>query len=249
MFRTLSVFFHNGRQYIPSIRSAALAEPFRGRPVITTIKIDEKKAAAMCPAGAIKTAPLSIDLGRCLFCGECARAFPEKIIFTPDHKISANKRENLVIRAGDDLPVMVDRSAVRREIRRLCGRSMKLRQVSAAGDNSAEWECNASGNVQFDMGRFGIEFVASPRHADGILITGPVSRNMARALEICHDSTPSPQIIILAGTDAISGGMWADSSAVDRSFIASHTVDLYIPGNPPHPLTIINGILDLMTWD
>lgn len=249
MFRTLSVFIHNGRQYIPSIRSAALAEPFRGRPVITTIKIDEKKAAAMCPSGAIATSPLTIDLGRCLFCGECARAFPEKIIFTPDHKISANKRQDLVIRAGDDLPVMVDRTEVRKEIRRLCGRSMKLRQVSAAGDNSAEWECNASGNVQFDMGRFGIEFVASPRHADGILITGPVSRNMARALEICHDSTPSPQVIILAGTDAISGGMWAGSSAVDRGFIDSHKVDLYIPGNPPHPLTIINGILDLMTWD
>ncbi|HPS58042.1 MAG TPA: NADH:ubiquinone oxidoreductase [Spirochaetota bacterium] len=249
MFRTLSVFFHNGRQFIPSIRSAELREPFRGRPVITTIRIDEKKAAALCPVKAIGTAPLSIDMGRCLFCGECARAFPEKIIFTADHKISANKREDLVIHAGNDLPVHVDRYAVRKEIRSVCGRSMKLRQVSAAGDNSTEWELGASGNVQFDMGRFGIEFVASPRHADGIVITGPVSVNMARALQICHDSTPSPQIIILAGTDAISGGIWNGSSAIDRSFIDRHKVDLYIPGNPPHPLTIINGILDLMTWD
>ncbi len=249
MFRTLSVFFHNGRQYIPSIRGAELSAPFRGRPVITTVKIDEKKVAAMCPVKAIGTAPLTIDLGRCLFCGECSRAFPEKIIFTSDHKISANRREDLVIRAGSDLPVHVDRGAVRREIRKICGRSMKLRQVSAAGDNSAEWELNASGNVQFDMGRFGIEFVASPRHADGIVITGPVSRNMAAALQICHDSTPSPQIIILAGTDAISGGIWTGSKAIDRSFIDTNKIDLYIPGNPPHPLTIINGLLDLMTWD
>lgn len=249
MFRTLSVFFHNGRQYIPSIRGAELKSPFRGRPVITTVKVDEKRIAAVCPVKAIGTAPLTIDLGRCLFCGECSRAFPGKIIFTPDHRISANRREDLVIRAGNDLPVRVDRAAVRPEIRRICGKSMKLRQVSAAGDNSAEWELNASGNVQFDMGRFGIEFVASPRHADGIVITGPVSRNMASALQICHDSTPSPQIIILAGTDAISGGIWSGSGAIDRSFIDSHRADLYIPGNPPHPLTIINGILDLMKWD
>lgn len=249
MFRTLSIVYHNGRQFIPGIRTTQLAEPFRGRPMITTVKIDEKKAAAMCPTGAIGTSPLSIDLGKCLFCGECARAFPQKIIFTTDHKICANKREDLVVRAGNDMPVAVDRSAVRKEIRSVCGKSMKFRQVSAAGDNSAEWECTASGNVQFDMGRYGIEFVASPRHADGIVITGPVSRNMARALQICHDSTPSPQIIILAGTDAISGGIWNGSSAIDRSFIESHRVDLYIPGNPPHPLTIINGILDLMTWD
>jgi Ni,Fe-hydrogenase III small subunit len=125
------------------------------------------------------------------------------------------------------------------------GRSLKLRQVSAAGDNSCEWELNAANNVQFDMGRFGIEFVASPRHADGIVITGPISENMAEPLQICYDAVPDPKIVVLVGTDAISGGITGDSSAINRSFLSMYPIDLYIPGNPAHPLTIINGFLDL----
>jgi Ni,Fe-hydrogenase III small subunit len=135
---------------------------------------------------------------------------------------------------------------VRKDIRRLFGSSLKLRQVSAAGDNSTELELNASGNVNFDMGRYGIEFVASPRHADGIVITGPVSRNMAEPLQITYDATPSPKIIILAGTDAISGGIFEGSPAIDRKFIENNHIDLYVPGNPVHPLTFINGVLDLL---
>jgi len=126
------------------------------------------------------------------------------------------------------------------------GGSLKLRQVSAGGDNSCELELNAANNVQFDMSRFGIDFVASPRHADGIVITGPITRNMAEALEICYNAIPDPKILILAGTDAISGGIFADSPELNREFIEKHHIDLYIPGNPVHPLTFINGILSLL---
>ena len=104
---------------------------------------------------------------------------------------------------------------------------------------------NASGNVNFDMGRYGIEFVASPRHADGIVITGPISGNMAEALQICYDATPSPKIVVLTGTAAISGGIFENSPDLIRSFFNDIKPDLYVPGNPPHPLTFINGILDL----
>jgi Ni,Fe-hydrogenase III small subunit len=96
------------------------------------------------------------------------------------------------------------------------------------------------------MGRFGIEFVASPRHADGIVITGPITENMAEALHICYDAVPHPKIIILVGTDAISGGIFAVSKAIQRDFTGKYPVDLYVPGNPPHPLTFINGILRLL---
>jgi len=96
------------------------------------------------------------------------------------------------------------------------------------------------------MGRYGIEFVASPRHADGIVITGPISKNMAEPLRITYEAIPSPKIIILAGTDAISGGIFEGSPAIDRSFIGQNHIDLYIPGNPVHPLTFINGVLDLL---
>ena len=125
------------------------------------------------------------------------------------------------------------------------GRSLKLRQISAGGDNSCEWELGAANNVQFDMSRYGIDFVASPRHADGIVITGPITKNMAEAVQICYDAVPEPKIIVLVGTDAISGGIFAGSNAIDRSFLDKYKVDLYIPGNPAHPLTIINGLLDL----
>jgi Ni,Fe-hydrogenase III small subunit len=127
------------------------------------------------------------------------------------------------------------------------GGSLKLRQISAGGDNSCEAELNAAGNVNFDMGRFGIEFVASPRHADGIVITGPISENMAEPVQICYDATPNPKIIILAGTDAISGGIFLESKAINRSFLEKYPIDLYIPGNPVHPLTFINGVLGLIS--
>jgi Ni,Fe-hydrogenase III small subunit len=96
------------------------------------------------------------------------------------------------------------------------------------------------------MGRYGIEFVASPRHADGIVITGPISKNMAEPLEITYKAIPSPKIIILAGTDAISGGIFEGSPAIERRFIEQHLIDLFVPGNPVHPLTFINGVMDLV---
>jgi Ni,Fe-hydrogenase III small subunit len=185
-------------------------------------------------------------MGKCVFCGECQRQFPSTVHFTKDYKISSESREGLIIAEGNDQPIRINPEKVRKEISRLFGKSLKLRQVAAAGDNSCEWELNAAGNVNFDMGRFGIEFVASPRHANGIVITGPISKNMAEPLQICYDAIPHPKIIILAGTDAISGGIFAGSPAIDRSFLDNHKVDLFIPGNPVHPLTFINGILDLI---
>jgi Ni,Fe-hydrogenase III small subunit len=152
----------------------------------------------------------------------------------------------LVIQADQNTPITLDPDRVREEIRTLFRRSLKLRQVSAAGDASNEMELNAAGNVNFDMGRYGIEFVASPRHADGLVITGPISENMAEALQICYDATPSPKLIILCGTDAISGGLFSGSPALNREFLSKYPVDLYVPGNPVHPLTFINGVLELI---
>jgi Ni,Fe-hydrogenase III small subunit len=177
---------------------------------------------------------------------ECAFLLEGRIRFMNDYRIAASRREDLIIRPGDDKPVRLDQSAIRKDIRKLFRNSLKLRQVSAGGDNSGEMELNATGNVNFDFGRYGVEFVASPRHADGIVITGPVTENMAEALKICYEAVPEPSVIILVGTDAISGGMFSDSPAIDRSFIDSHKPDLYVPGNPAHPLTFINGVMDML---
>jgi Ni,Fe-hydrogenase III small subunit len=245
MLENTKIVHHQGKQFIPDVTTAKVPGIFRGRPVISLEMVDETKLQAVCPTGAIAVKPVSIDLGKCTFCGECAKQFPDKIKFTTDYKISTNERERLIVKEGDDKPVEVNPAKVREEIHRVFGSSLKLRQISAAGDNSCEWELNAANNVQFDMSRFGIDFVASPRHADGIVITGPISENMAEPVQICFDATPAPKIVVLVGTDAISGGIFADSPAVDRSFLDKYPIDLYIPGNPAHPLTIINGLLDL----
>ena len=246
MFNTIKILYHQGKQYIPDLRAARVPGIFRGKPEISSLPADVHALAGCCPTGAISTDPVAIDLGKCTFCGECSRLFPGKVKFTTDYRLATNDRNKLIVREGDTKPIALDENLIRKEIRRIFSGSLKLRQVSAAGDNSCELELNACGNVNFDMSRYGIEFVASPRHADGIVITGPVSKNMAVPLQLTYDATPSPKIIVLAGTDAISGGIFAGSPALDRSFIENNKIDLYVPGNPVHPLTFINGIADLL---
>jgi len=246
MIADLKILKQHGKQYIPDITKAEVPSPFRGLPVISEKKMDENELVEFCPVNAISASPVSINLGKCTFCGDCAFAFPDKIVFTNDHRIATNDPDQLIVSEGRQSKITVDASKIRKEIIGMFGRSLKLRQVSAAGDNSGELELGACGNVNFDMGRFGIEFVASPRHADGIVVTGPISKNMSEALEICYYAVPEPRLLILVGTDAISGGIFAGSPALDRSFLERHKVDLYVPGNPAHPLTFINGLLDLI---
>jgi len=220
--------------------------PFKGRPEISLEKVDEEALISLCPTGAISKSPVRIDMGKCVMCGECSFVFPDKIRFTTDYKIATNVRERLIVKEGDLNPITLDETKIRSEIRSLFGRSLKLREISAAGSNADEQELNACGNPNFDMGRFGIEFLASPRHCDGIVITGPISENMAEATQVCYDAVPDPKIVILVGSDAISGGIFAGSGALNRSFLDKYPIDLFVPGNPPHPLTFVNGVLELI---
>ena len=243
----IKVLKSHGWQYIPDLNNVTLTEEFRGRPELTITEdmADAEAAAKMCPTGAISTAPFSLDMGRCLFCGECALRAPKNIRFTNDYKISTTSREALVIKPGDER-VDFHPENVRKEIPQLFGRALKLRQVSAGGDASVEMELNATGNVNFDFGRYGVEFVASPRHADGVVITGPISVNMAEALDICYNSIPDPKIVIVCGSEACSGGLYADSRAVDRRFLERYNVDLWLPGAPTHPMTFIDGVMNML---
>ncbi len=248
MLNELKVLRSHGKQYVKNLRTQPVSDLFRGRPVISDKITGEEisQLVDICPVKAISEKNASIDLGKCVFCRECSFLFPDKISFTNDYRIATNQRESLIIKPGDNNVVTLNEKLIRSEIRRMFKRALKLRQVSAAGDNSCEMELAASGNVNFDLGRYGIEFVASPRHADGIVITGPISENMEKALEICYDAIPEPRIIILAGSDAISGGVFSESEAIRRRFIEEHHIDLYVPGNPVHPLTFINGVLNLL---
>ena len=240
----------HGRQYIPDLDAVCLTEKFRGRPELTEPSDDEQRAAltraaAVCPTQAIAAAPFTLDLGRCLFCGECARIAPRAIRFTNDYRIGSPTREGLRLAPGMDR-VPFDPAAVREQIATAFGHALKLRQVSAGGDASVEMELGATGNVNFDLGRFGIGFTASPRHADGVVVSGPVTANMAEALEICYDAVAEPKILVACGSEACSGGLFADSRAVDRTFFDTHTPDLWLPGAPTHPMTYIDGMMNLL---
>jgi len=243
----IKVLRSHGRQYIPDLDAVELTEEFRGRPVLTGggDLAEVEAAAALCPTGALTAAPFALDLERCMFCGECARTAPRHIAFTNDYRIGAPTREALVVRPGDRC-VAFDPEAVRKEIVGCFGRALRLREVCAGGDASVEMELNATGNVNFDLGRYGIGFTASPRHADGVVVSGPVTRGMAEALEICYEAVPDPKLLIVCGTEACSGGLFAGSPAVDRTFFDRHRVDLWLPGAPTHPMVFIDGIRTLL---
>jgi Ni,Fe-hydrogenase III small subunit/ferredoxin len=243
--KALAVRRAEGEPVITDIAAAVTPARFRGKPTLDSSRCPEGCAICVevCPTAAISLDPLTIDLGACVFCPLCVEACPEgAIAYTNDYKMAATSRDGLLLREGSD----VTPEACTREIRRLFGRSLKLRSVSAGGCNGCELELNALSNVNFDIARFGIEFVASPRHADGIVVSGTTTRAMAHALEATYKAVAAPKLLILFGTCAISGGIFQGSDELAREFIEKHEVDLYIPGNPPHPLTFIYGLLSYL---
>ena len=204
--------------------------------------------ATVCPTRAIDhdaSGKVTLDLGRCLFCAECVKVCPAGAITqTGDYRMAARRREDLVLDAKHGELRLAE--ALDAKMLKLFGRSLRLRQVSAGGNGAEEADLNVLGTIGWDLGRFGIQFVASPRHADGLVVTGPVSRNMEVALRKTWEAVPAPKLVIAVGAEAISGGVLAESPEVRGGAAAVVPVDLFIPGWPPHPLTILDGLLRLL---
>jgi Ni,Fe-hydrogenase III small subunit/Pyruvate/2-oxoacid:ferredoxin oxidoreductase delta subunit len=236
---------------------AVLPELFRGYPKLEPEKCLDGCSAcvAACPYGAVKIWEegrgmrdekniISLDMGLCIFCQECTAACPNGAIsFTTGHELATSTRAELVVRPDQS---HIRAWALEEKRLKLFSRSLKLREVSAGGCNACEADTNVLNTVGFDLGRFGIQFVASPRHADGIFVTGPVSENMREALLKTWEAIPEPKIAIVCGACAIGGGPFRGNPEVHNGTDSFIPIDLYIPGCPPHPLTILDGLLRLL---
>jgi Ni,Fe-hydrogenase III small subunit/Pyruvate/2-oxoacid:ferredoxin oxidoreductase delta subunit len=227
-----------------------LPDRFRGKPEIdfAVCEPDCRACRAACPTGAVVCdgGSPTLDMGRCLFCADCAAACPQGMLrFTGEHRLAAWSRADLILRRSPPAPSGPADPARLRAFRR----SLQLRQVSAGGCNGCEADVNVLGTIAFDLGRFGIQIVASPRHADGLLITGPVTENMKLALEKTYLALPPPRVVIAVGACAISGGPYVDHPEVHNGAAGVVPVDLFVPGCPPHPLTILDGLLRLKTQE
>lgn len=220
----------------------SLYKRYRGMPVVNRDCSAEvaKRCAEICPQEAINAGEKTIDIGKCTFCGLCETVEKGAFVhFSGNFELGASSREALI--TNGSLPVLAEHA--KQHFKKLFGRSLQLRQVSAAGCNACEADTNVLNTPFFDLSRFGIDFVASPRHADGIHVTGPISRNMKQALFDTYHAVPSPKVVIASGACSISGGPFYGSDEVVGDLNSLIPVDLYIPGCPPHPLTTLHALL------
>ncbi len=248
MLKTALARIQQGHRTLPYPKQPAiLPDRFLGAPKLNGDRCGPNCASCVdsCPTDAltlIEGRP-RLDLGRCLFCGECARSCERGAIeFSREYRLSAALREELVVDGAFELR----RASAEKRLCRLFGRSLALRQVSAGGCNACEADINVLTTLAFDLGRFGIQITASPRHADGLIVTGPVTQNMRLALEKTYAAVPEPKLVIAVGACAISGGPYAGHPEVCSGVAEILPVDLFIPGCPPHPNTILDGLLTLI---
>ncbi len=244
MLRTIRTRLKQGYRTMAYPRTPpVLPDRFRGRPEIDAVAAaaDWDRLSVACPVDALSRdgQRVKLDLGRCIFCGACEGP---GVRFSRDHRLAARARADLVADGSEQKLA----AALEGRMRRLFGRSLKLREVSAGGCNACEADTNVLNTLAFDLGRFGVQFVASPRHADGLLITGPVTRNMELALRKTWEAVPTPRLVIAVGACAIAGGPYAGHPEACDGASAIVPVDLFVPGCPPHPLTILDGLLRLL---
>ncbi|OGF55775.1 MAG: hydrogenase [Candidatus Fraserbacteria bacterium RBG_16_55_9] len=266
MLKILRKTLQTGRVTIPyPSKPDEPPDGFLGKPVIDFAKADLEKlrvAESVCPTRAISIetdgakSTVRLSYASCIFCGRCAEAYPEAIAMTTEFELATTRKERLLVSADyvDGKPAQVIAlpsqpsleqlgEQTKREIFRIFRRSLHIREVDAGSCNGCELEIAALNNPIYDLERFGLHFVASPRHADMLLVTGPVTRNMEIALKKTYEATPDPKLVVAVGACACSGGIFGESYASKGGVDKVIPVDVYIPGCPPRPQAILHGIL------
>lgn len=251
---------------------AGVSDRFRGAPRFDFERWrDARPAVEACPTEAISIRDsdgarhVTVDYGLCTFCGQCAEADRDGAIGTTrQFELAARQRRDLVLFAEytlnpdgshgqlkdvhQGLPAAERNVAsleqkVSRRIRQVLGRSLAIREVDAGSCNGCELEISALNNPIYDLERLGIHFVASPRHADMLLVTGPVTRNMELALRKTYQATADPKVVVAVGACGISGGIFGRNYATVGGVSEVVPVDVYVPGCPPRPQALLQGIL------
>jgi Ni,Fe-hydrogenase III small subunit/ferredoxin len=205
--------------------------------------------AAVCPTGAITAEPVHpptvrVDRGRCILCGHCVAQRPDRFGFVGEVELADVSPHALVVpdTAEGDEVLRATRAALHRRVRSL-RRSIHIRHVDAGSDGAEEAEIAALTGPIYDVQRLGMFFTASPRHADILLVTGVGTAGMAKELRRTHDAMPDPKIVVAAGADAISGGMVGTTYASAGGIGALLPVDVFVPGSPPSPFSLLHGLL------
>lgn len=245
MLQTLVHLIKAGR-VTPTERFPDLPDHARGLPTLTSAACSGCGACEqVCPTRAItvREKAVTLDLGRCIACDECVEGCETHTIAADrSTRTAVRKRTDLIMRSGQP------RAVAEPQAPGMFSRSLHVREVST-GDNATDLEVAASVNPIFDGGRFGVHFVASPRHADALLVTGPVGLAMHEPLRRCYEAMAEPRLVIAAGADAISGGLYRDGYAQANGVEPILPVDVWIPGAPPHPWSILHGLVEAMGRD
>lgn len=211
----------------------------------------DRDLTTLCPTRAITVEPgaspknrVRLDRGRCILCGRCIKERPDLFMFEASFEVGDVARGALVVPVGDEDDTKREqlRGALHRRVRAL-RRSIHIRHVDAGSDGSEEWEVAALGNPVYDIQRLGIYFTATPRHADLLLVTGAGTAGMVGSLRRTFDAMPDPKVVIATGTDAVSAGLIRPTYAVGEGVDHVVPVDVWIPGSPPSPFSILHGIL------